>query len=90
MFYFMRHHSYFESLFKVRKPCFDTIVLGLLALGLYVLAQGTVMLSLYYYVFLMSSYILKMFLLDIFGKSIIAPVESNLCFETAMKQCETL
>ena len=53
-----------------------------------VLAQGTVMLCLYYYVFLMSSYILKMFLLAMFGKSIIVLLESSLCFETTMKQFE--
>ena len=31
-------------------------------------AQGTIMQQLYYYVFVMSYYILKMFLLAIFGK----------------------
>ena len=52
-----------------------------------VLAQGTViiMLCLYYYVFLMSSDILKMILLAMFGKLIIVLLESRLCFETAVK-----
>ena len=53
-----------------------------------VLAQGTVILCLYYYVFLMSSYILKMFLLAMFGKLIIVLLESSLCFEIAVKQFE--
>ena len=51
--------------------------------------QGTVMLCLYYYVFLMSSYILKMFLLAMFGKLITVLLESSLCFETAVKQFKT-
>ena len=42
-----------------------------------VLAQGTVMLCLYYYVFLMSSYILKMLLLAMLGKLVL--LESRLC-----------
>ena len=46
-----------------------------------VLAQGTVMLCLHYYVFLMSSYILKMFFLAMFGKSIIALPESDLFWD---------
>ena len=53
------------------------------------LAQGTVMLYLYYYVFLMSSYFLKMFLLAMFGKLIVVLLESSLCFETAVKQFKT-
>ena len=55
-----------------------------------VLAQGTVMLCLYYYVFLMSSYILKMFLLAMFGKLIIVLLKSSICFETSVKQFKTL
>ena len=51
-----------------------------------VLAQ--VMLCLYYYVFLMSSYILKMLLLAMFGKLIIVLLELSVCFETAVKQFE--
>ena len=54
-----------------------------------VLVQGTVMLCLYYYVFLMSSYILKMSLLAMFGKLMIVLLELSLCFETAVKQSET-
>ena len=53
------------------------------------LVQGTFMLCLYYYFFLMSSYILKMFLLAMFGKLTIVLLESSLCFETAVKQFET-
>ena len=53
-----------------------------------VLPQDAVMLCLYYYVFLMSSYILKMFLLAMFGKLIIVLLESSLCFEIAVKQFE--
>ena len=44
---------------------------------------------LYYYVFLMFSYSLKMFLLAMFGKLIIVLLESSLYFETAVKQFET-
>ena len=54
-----------------------------------VLAKGTVMICLYYYVFLMSSYILIMFLLTMFGKLIIVLLESSFCFQTAVKQFET-
>ena len=52
------------------------------------LAKGTLMLCLYYYVLLMSSYILKMFLLAMFEKLIIVLLELSLCFETAVKQFE--
>ena len=54
-----------------------------------VLVQGPVMLCLYYYVFLMSSYFLKMSLLAMFGKLMIVLLELRLCFETAVKQSET-
>ena len=37
------------------------------------------------YVFLMSSYLLKMLLLAMLGKLIIVLLESSLCFETAVK-----
>ena len=53
-------------------------------------AQGAIMLYLYYHVFLMPSYIFKMFLLDMFGKLTIVLLESSLWFETAVKQSETL
>ena len=52
-------------------------------------AKGTIMLCLYYYVFLMSSYMFKMFLLLMFGKLSIVLLQSNLGFETAVKQFET-
>ena len=47
--------------------------------------RNTIKLCIYYYVFLMSSYIFKMFLLAMFGKLTIVLVESSLWFETAMK-----
>ena len=52
------------------------------------LAKGTIMLCLYYYVFLMSSYMFKMFILRMFELSIVL-LQSNLGFETAVKQFET-
>ena len=51
-------------------------------------AKGTIMLCLYYYVFLMSSYMFKMFILRMFELSIVL-LQSNLGFETAVKQFET-
>ena len=53
------------------------------------LAKGTIMLCLYYFVFLMSSYMFKMFILRMFGKLSIVLLQSNLGFETAVKQFET-
>ena len=47
-------------------------------------AQGTIMLCLYYYVFVMSYYIFKMFLLAMFGKLAIVFLESSIWFKTAM------
>ena len=47
-------------------------------------ARGTIMLCLYYYLLLISSYILKTFLVVMFGKLKIAVLESSLLFETAM------
>ena len=47
-------------------------------------AQGTIMLCLYYYVFVMSYYIFKMFLLAMFGKLAIVFLESSVWFKTAM------
>ena len=52
------------------------------------LAKGTIMLCLYYYVFLMSSYMFKMFILRMFELSIVL-LQSNLGFETAVKKFET-
>ena len=48
----------------------------------------TIMLCLYYYVLLISCYIFKMLLLNMFGKLTIAVLELNLWFETAVKQFE--
>ena len=50
--------------------------------------QSTIMLCLYYYVFLMSPYVFKIFFLAIFGKLTIVLPESSLRFETAVKQFE--
>ena len=47
-------------------------------------AQGTIMLCLYYYVFVMYYYIFKMFLLAMFGKLVIVFLESMVRFKTAM------
>ena len=47
-------------------------------------AQGTIMLCLYYYVFVISYYIFKMFLLAVFGKLAIVFLESSVCFRTTM------
>ena len=47
-------------------------------------AQGIIMLCLYYYVFVMSNYIFKMFLLAMFWKLAIVFLESSVWFETAM------
>ena len=52
-------------------------------------AQAIIMLCLYYYVFLMSSYILKKFLLVMFEKLTIVLLESSLWFEAAVKHFET-
>ena len=46
--------------------------------------QGTVMLCLYYYVFVMSDYIFKIFLLTMFGKLAIVFLESSIWFKIAM------
>ena len=46
--------------------------------------QGTIMLCLYYYAFVMPYYIFKMHLLAIFGKLTIAFLESSVWFKTAM------
>ena len=45
--------------------------------------QGTTMLCLYFYVFLMSYYIFKMFLLPVFGKLAIVFLDSSEWFKTA-------
>ena len=50
--------------------------------------HGTIMLCLYYYVFLMSSYTFKMFLLALFGKLTIVLLESSLWLEPTVKQFE--
>ena len=47
-------------------------------------AEGTIMLCLYYYVFVISYYIFKMFLLAMFGKLAIVFLESSVWFKTAM------
>ena len=47
-------------------------------------AEGTIMLCPYYYVFVISSYIFKMFLLAMFGKLAIVFLESSVWFKTAM------
>ena len=51
--------------------------------------RSTIMLCLYYYVFLISSYIFKIFLLAMFGKLTIVLLDSSLWFETEVKQFET-
>ena len=47
-------------------------------------AQDTIMLCLYYYVFMMSYYSFKMFLLAMFGKLAIVFLELSVWFKTAM------
>ena len=47
-------------------------------------AEGTIVLCIYYYVFVISYYILKMFLLAMFGKLAIVFLESSVWFKTAM------
>ena len=51
-------------------------------------SHKTLLFFAYIIVFLMSSYILKMFLLAMFGKLIIVLLESSFSFETAVKQFE--
>ena len=46
--------------------------------------QGSTMLCLSYYVFVMSYYIFEMFLLAMFGKLAIVFLESSIWFKTAM------
>ena len=73
------------------KVCFDTITLGK-KLSYY---KATCARTRHcydmpiLYVFLMSSYILKMLLLAMLGKLVIVLLESSLCFETAVKEFET-